>query len=133
MNAIIDSRHSFLIGSLLWLPAGVLLTTFVRFGEQFANPMIWFGLLANLGSLIIVAPCGLPLAFACRKLWRNGYRQAAWSTMIGLGLITVVATLAAGLLGPIAIAVYAIVLSLPVWLAVAIIGYRNRRRAQRAD
>ena len=53
--------------------------------------------------------------------------------MVGLGLVTVAATLVAGLLGPIAIAVYAIVLSLPVWLAVAIIGFVNRRRAQRAD
>ncbi len=131
MNTIFRSRHSFLIGSFLWLPAGVLLITFVRFGEQFSNPMMWFGLLANLGSLIFVAPCGLPLALACRKIWRSGYRQAAWATMVGLGLITVVATLIAGLLGPIAIAVYALILSLPVWLAVAIIGYRNRRRAER--
>ena len=133
MHAIFHSRHSFLIGSLLWLPAGVLLITFVRFGEQFASPMMWLGLLANLGSLVIVAPCGLPLALACRKLWRSGYREAAWATMVGLGLVTVAATLVAGLLGPIAIAVYAIVLSLPVWLAVAIIGFVNRRRAQRAD
>ena len=87
LNALVHSRHSFLIGSLLWLPAGVLLTTFVRFGEQFSNPMIWLGLLANLGSLIIVAPCGLPLAFACRRLWRSGYREAAWVTMVGLGLV----------------------------------------------
>ena len=35
--------------------------------------------------------------------------------MVGLGILTVWATLLAGLLGPIAIAVYAIILSLPVW------------------
>ena len=113
----------------MWLPVGVILTTFVRFGEQFANPMMWLGMLANLGSLIFVAPCGLPLAFACRRLWRSGYREAAWVTMVGLGLVTVVATLLAGLLGPIAIAVYAIVLSLPVWLAVGIVSLVQRRRA----
>lgn len=129
LNALVHSRHAFLIGSLLWLPAGVLLTTFVRFGEQFSNPMIWLGLLANLGSLIIVAPCGLPLALACRRLWRSGYREAAWATMVGLGIVTVAATLLAGLLGPIAIAVYAIILSLPVWLAVGIVSLVQRRRA----
>ena len=129
LNALVHSRHAFLVGSLLWLPAGVLLTTFVRFGEQFANPMIWLGLIANLGSLVIVAPCGLPLALACRRLWRSGYREAAWATMVGLGLLTVVATLLAGLLGPIAIAAYAIILSLPVWLAVGIVSLVQRRRA----
>ena len=129
LNALVHSRHAFLIGSLLWLPAGVLLTTFVRFGEQFANPMMWLGLLANLGSLVIVAPCGLPLALACRRLWRSGYREAAWATMVGLGIVTVAATLLAGLLGPIAIAVYAIILSLPVWLAVGIVSLVQRRRA----
>ena len=121
-KSLSDSPGAFWIGSLLWLPAGVMLSAIVR-----------MMMLANLGSLIFVAPCGLPLAFACRRLWRHGYRQAAWATMIVLGIVTVAATLLAGLLGPIAIAVYAIVLSLPVWLAVAMIGYLNRRRAQRAD
>ncbi len=130
LNAFFDSRRTFLIGSLLWLPAGILLTTFIRFADAFASPTMWFGMLANLGSLIIVAPCGLPLALACRQLWRNGYRQAAWACMIGLGVLTVGATLVAGLLGPVAIVVYALILSLPVWIAVAIVSYLQRRRAR---
>ena len=36
---------------------------------------------------------------------------------IGLGAVTAAASLVAGLLGPIAIAVYAVVLSIPVWIA----------------
>ena len=36
---------------------------------------------------------------------------------IGLGVLTVAASLVAGLLGPVAIALYAVVLSLPVWAA----------------
>ena len=36
---------------------------------------------------------------------------------IGLGAVTVAASLVAGLLGPVAIAVYVMVLSLPVWIA----------------
>ena len=69
------------------------------------------------GSLVPVAPCGLPLALGCRRLWRLGYRRAAWTAGTGLGAVTVAASLVAGLLGQIAIAVYAAVLSLPVWAA----------------
>ena len=68
-------------------------------------------------SLVPVAPCGLPLALGCRRLWRLGYRRAAWTAGIGLGAATVAASLVAGLLGPVAIAVYAAVLSVPVWIA----------------
>ena len=64
------------------------------------------------GSLVPVAPCGLPVGLACRRLWRLGYRRGAWMTGIGLGAVTVV-----GLLAPVAIAIYAVVLSVPVWIA----------------
>ena len=75
------------------------------------------GLLMGAGSLVFVAPCGLPLALGCRRLRRLGYRRGARWAWIGLGAVTVAASVVAGLLGPIAIAVYAIVLSLPVWVA----------------
>ena len=68
-------------------------------------------------SLVPVAPCGLPLALGCRRLWRLGYRRTAWTVGVGLGAATVMASLVAGLLGPVAIAVYAAVLSVPVWIA----------------
>ena len=68
-------------------------------------------------SLLPVAPCGLPLALGCRRLWRLGYRSTAWTAGIVLGVVTVAASLVAGLLGPIAIAIYAVILSLPVWAA----------------
>ena len=50
-------------------------------------------------------------------MWRLGYRRGARWTWIGLGAVTLAATVVAGLLGPIALALYAIVLSLPVWFA----------------
>ena len=68
------------------------------------------------GSLVPVAPCGLPLALGCRRLWRLGYRREAWTVGIGLGTVTAAASLVAGLLGPVAIAVYAVVLSATVWV-----------------
>ena len=69
------------------------------------------------GSLALVAPCGLPLALGCRRVWRLGYRRGAGWTWIALGAVTVAASVVAGLLGPAAIAFYAVVLSLPVWAA----------------
>ena len=81
-------------------------------------------LLMTAGSLVLVAPCGLPLALGCRRLWRLGYRRGAWWAGIALGavivaasLVTVAASLVAGLLGPVAIALYSAGLSLPVWIA----------------
>ena len=48
----------------------------------------------------------------------GGYRRGAWWAGIALGAVTVAAALTAGLLGPVAVAAYAVVLSLPpVWIA----------------
>lgn len=125
LNSLGNSPYAFWTGALLWLPAGIMLTAVFRFPDQLANPTGWLMLLGGLASLVLVSPCGLPLALACRRLWLFGHREAAWATMVGLGILTVWATLLAGLLGPIAIAVYAIILSLPVWIAVLIIGRRR--------
>ena len=113
----IIGRRRFWALALLWLPAGVLATAVVRFlpgSGDVSGAALLEVLLAGVG-LLVVAPCGLPLALACRRLWRLHYRRLAWVAGIGLGAVTVAASLVAGLLGPIAIAVYAAVLSLPVW------------------
>ena len=60
---------------------------------------------------------GLPLTLRCRRLWWLGYRRGAWLVGTVLGAATVAASLVAGLLGPVAIAVYAVMLSVPVWIA----------------
>ena len=65
-------------------------------------------------SAASLAPCGLPLALACRQIWRLGWRRSAWAMGAGLGAVT--APLVAGLPGPLAIAAWAVVLSLPAWL-----------------
>ena len=111
-------RHGFWMLALLWLPAGVAAQAAVRFPPAAGppgEPNFWSAVLTAAGSLILVAPCGLPLALGCRRLWRLRYRRAAWVAGMGLGAVTVAASVVAGLLGPVAIAVYAIVLSLPVW------------------
>ena len=118
----IMSHRKFWALALLWLPAGLVATAVVRFSPgsgAMEELMIWpVTLLTILVSLVPVAPCGLPLALGCRRLWRLGYHQAAWTAGVVLGALTVVGSLPAGLLGPIAIAMCAVVLSLPVWIAV---------------
>lgn len=109
-------RYGFWMLALLWLPAGVVATAVVRFVPE-AGPMWLATLPMMLVSLVPVAPCGLPLALGCRRLWRLDYRRTAWATGIVLGTLTVLSSLVAGLLGPLAIAVYAALISLPVWTA----------------
>ena len=60
-------------------------------------------------------PCGLPLALGCRHLWRLGYRRGSWWAGVALGAMTVAASVSAGLLGPVAIALCAVIFSLPAW------------------
>ena len=100
-------RHGFWPLALLWLPAGIAAG---RLGP-------WLAMMAmETWSLAPFVPCGLPLALGCRRLWRLGYRRGAWIAGVALGAATVAATLPAGLLGPLAIAVCAVALGLPIWL-----------------
>ena len=80
-------------------------------------------------SLIVAAVCGLPLALACRRLGRLGHHRLAWSGGAVLGIATVAASLPAGLFGPPGIAVVAVLLSLPVWIATFWLGRRARADA----
>ena len=110
-------RHAFWALALLWLPAGVAAQAAVRLlpgvGAP-AEPGTWISAVATLAML---APCGLPLALACRRVWRLQRRRTAWAAGIVLGTATIAASLIAGLLGPLAIAACAAALSLPVWFA----------------
>ena len=104
-------RHGFWPLALLWLPAGIVVEAAVRFGP-------WLSTMAMEGlSLALFVSCGLPLALGCRRLWRLGDRRGAWSAGVALGAVTVAVTLPAGLLGPVAIAVCAVAIGLPVWIA----------------
>lgn len=110
--------------SLLWLPAGIVVVSLARGVTPPITPETLFMLPVALLSLAVTAPCGLPLALACRAIWRTGSPRAARTTFAVLAPMTAVAALFAGLLGPIAIAVYAGVLSVPAWIVYAV---RRRR------
>ncbi|MCY3672510.1 MAG: hypothetical protein OXH14_15740 [Alphaproteobacteria bacterium] len=111
------ARLGFWLLALLWLPAGVVMQAAVRFGLSHAAFGASGELLAAMGSLAPVAPCGLPLALGCRRLWRLGYRRTACMAGLGLGAVTIPAAVFVGLLGPVAIATGAVLLGLPVWIA----------------
>ena len=111
------ARYGFWPFALLWLPAGIVAQAALRFGPAAGAFADAGEAVAALGSLAVAVPCGLPLALGCRRLRRLGYRRAAWAAGITLGVLTVWAAVVAGLLGPMAIAVSAAVLSLPVWIA----------------
>ena len=114
-------RWRFWALALLWLPAGLVAQAIVRFGAEpgpVAEPGMWLATVPVMAvSLVPVAPWGLPLALGCRRLWWLGYRRGAWMAGMVLGAATVASSLVAGLLGPVAIAVYAVVLGVPVWIA----------------
>ncbi|MCY3702749.1 MAG: hypothetical protein OXG16_08720 [Rhodospirillales bacterium] len=114
-------KIGFWVLGLLWLPAGIMATAAVRFPPEpgpSTEPAMWITVVVmSMQSLVFAAPCGLPLALACRRVWRLGYARAAWAVGVCLGAITVAASLLAGLLGPIGILAYALVLSAPVWMA----------------
>lgn len=113
-------RRGFWPLALLWLPAAVVVQAAVRFlPESSGAPEAGMWMMAAImsaSSLIVLAPCGLPLALGCRRLWRLGYRRVAWWLGISLGALTAAASVFAGLLGPVAIAVCALLLSIPVWM-----------------
>ena len=113
------SRGMFWLVALFWLPIGVAATAVVRGFGLPLEPQAWL-------SLAVVAPCGLPLAFAWSAIHGLGYPRTAGSVCGVLALATVVLSLIAGLLGPIGVAAYAIVLSLPAWVLYAILRLRVR-------
>ena len=122
-------QGGFWLFALLWLPAGVVGSSVVRFMQWPGEPAP-AQLLMMAISLLPVIPSGLPLALGCRWLWRLQYRRTAWAAGIPLGAVTVAATVVAGLLGPIAIVICAVVLSLPVWIAA---WFLNRARKKATD
>ncbi len=100
-------RFRFWLPALLWLPAGMIAGEVLRTGsaEQVMTP-------SSLMELPAVAPFGLPLALACRRLARSGYPGPALVAWLALGAAAV-----ADLPGALPVGVQVILVSLPVWLA----------------
>ena len=114
-------RLTFGLLTLLWLPAGIAATAPIRGMPWPVEPSAWL-------SLVVTAPCGLPLALACLRLRRIRYPGTAWAVFAVLAPVTAAASLFAGLLGPVAIAVYALVISGPAWILYAFLRRPRRSR-----
>lgn len=114
-------RPSFILLSLLWLPLGMQLVAVARGFSLIIEPQAWL-------DLVFLAPFGVPLALACRLLWRGRHVVSAWVAFIVLAPATVWAVLIGGLFGPLGIAIYAIVLSLPAWAVYGFFRYRAKSR-----
>lgn len=98
---------------LLWLPAGV------HFGLKLAGVD---GLATDAGGwsqMAALAAGGVPLALACRLLWRRGWAWAACGAFAVLGPAVVAGTVAVDGFGPLTVATIAAAASLPVWLVCA--------------
>ena len=68
-----SGRWQFWGAALLWLPVGLAVQTVVRFRADFgpaAEPGMWLATVAMMvASVVPVAPCSMPLALGCRRLW----------------------------------------------------------------
>lgn len=116
----------FIVLALAWLPLGILAISLLR-GLPFLGELT--ALLSALPSLLMTAPFGLPLALACRLIHGLQRPRAAWVSFAVLAPLTALASIVAGLLGPIGIAVYTTVLSLPAWLLYGVLRWRAAKQA----
>ena len=107
--------------ALAWLPLGIVIVSIARGNITLMAPGSPMPVPAELLSLIPAAPCGLPLALAWRQIQRLGHSRTAWAAGTVLASLTAIASLFAGLLGPIAIALCAALLSVPAWIVYAVL------------
>lgn len=113
------------ITAFIWLPAGIFLSALIRFGLSVLEDKGGDG---QVFLMAVAAISGLFLAFACRKLWQYGRRVSVYICALVLGPLSILGVLFAGLLGPLMMLFYALVISFPAWLLVFISYLRNRRQ-----
>ena len=133
MSDSLESMGRTLVLSL-WLPLAVVAQALVRFGlsampvPSMPGPMI---AQAIVPLFVFAWPAGIPLTMASRRLYRRD-RVAAFGCAAVLGPLTVAAATVGGLLGPVAVWVYAAVLSLPAWFVLWVLKRQERRSTQPA-
>ena len=111
----------FVLLASLWLPFGMLSGDYSQ-----RNSLIYRT--AGVAGIDLSGTIRFPLALACRALWRGKHVVSAWVTFIVLAPATVWAVLIGGLLGPLGIAIYAIVFSFPAWAVYGFFRHRAKSR-----
>lgn len=112
----------------LWLPLAVVAQAVVRsgFGAIPAPPMPGPMMAAAVVPLFVFTwPAGIPLTMAVRRLYPRS-QAAAYGCAAVLGPVTAAAATVGGLLGPVAVWIYAAILSLPAWLVLWVLSRRQR-------
>jgi len=113
----------------LWLPLAVVAQALVRFGFGAipAPPMPGPMMAAAIVPLFVFTwPAGIPLTMAVRRLYQRDH-VAAYGCAAVLGPLTTAAATVGGLLGPVAVLIYATVLSLPAWFVLWLLKRQERR------
>ena len=118
----------------IWLPISVLVLFVLRFGIE-----IWTGsdglgfhisqigtLIFQIGLLFLVAwPSGIPLTVALQKTFRRN-RITAYILGVFLIPISALAATIGGLLGPLGVFGYVTFVSVPAWIALGILYFKQR-------
>ena len=118
----------------LWLPLAVAAQAVVRFGVDAELPPTPAPMMAIavVSLFVFTWPAGIPLTAALRRLHSHS-RFATYACAALLGPLTAAAATVGGVLGPIAVWIYASVLSLPAWLVLWLLEWRRRRAAPHPD
>ncbi|MDE0309919.1 MAG: hypothetical protein OXI60_08845 [Acidiferrobacterales bacterium] len=103
----------------VWVPLSIVVLYLIQFGlkgfdlQSTASflPRDTHTYLATLVSW----PCGMPLTYAFQKLFRNN-RKTAFFTVVVFAPLCAMAATVGGLLGAVGVALYTLIVSLPVWL-----------------
>ncbi len=112
----------------LWLPVVVLLVSLLRFGFE---GMVTMDATA-FGQLVVLGwPSGIPLMLAILLLHRRA-RLMAYVCAVVLAPFSVLAFILGGLLGSVGVLIYAVVVSLPAWIALGIVALLQSRRPEAA-
>ena len=105
----------------IWLPFAVLALSILRFGVD--GWIDFEDLLNRLHQLLLLFvwtwPCGLPLTIAMQKIYRRN-KPAAYVTGIILIPVSALFATTGGLFGPIGVALYSAVASIPAWITLGL-------------
>ena len=114
----------------LWLPLAILVVSAIRFGGlplpvEEGEPLIVAAMVASMVLFTWLA--ALSLTLAVTRLHRR-VRVLAYACGAVLAPLTIAAALIGGLFGPVGIVLYALVISLPAWIALGITALVQRNR-----
>ena len=125
----VQQRNQLLVRAVLlslWLPAGIVLVSVVRFRGLPEDG----GFTGWLWPLLAAWPAAIPLTLAVLRIQRRS-QTMAWLCALPLGALSILLAIGGGLLGPAGIIIYTALASIPAWLTLgllALLSGRGRRR-----